>query len=598
MDVLKLSAKMGQTFNSSAGRPRRTTIATMVFACLPASLIPLGCGTSDPSDIAVFGLQAGDCGPSAVALFGKVPIRLAPIGGGDFSRVSLRVGASTTIEDDSAPFQLELDTTQLPDGKAQLVISGVGRGGDTVSKNLDVCVDNNGPQLTLLAPKADASVGIEDSGLRVRVRATDPLGVKQITATLGMPGVTQQRACDPPEGPDATCVLDPGKLSLSFGTAGSATLSLTVTARDQAGRESQVKRELKVKTRLNWRYFAGGPIRWAVANLPSGNVVVGTDAGTVRLVDQSGKEVCGWVAPAFNGRAEGIASAPTINADGSLAIFTTTKHVCAINTTNCKSAWCQSGLYFRSRPAIDNTKAIVYVGRYGENAAKGTLVAYRLATGAPVGSTPITETNNAAVVSSPTISADGNTVYIGSSDFKLYAIDSSDPTKLKQRWTYKTGAKIETRPLVTGGRIYITGFDGQIHALDPAGAKLSSFTFKAQAPFTSEAISSVDGTIYAGNLDEWLYALNSSGKEVNKFKIGRMHFTAPAAGQKGTVFAAQTKPGRLYGLTSKLAQVWSFRPSANDEHEFRATPLVVGNALYIGNTNGFLYSLDASPPEQ
>jgi len=235
---------------------------------------------------------------------------------------------------------------------------------------------------------------------------------------------------------------------------------------------------------------------------------------------------------------------------------------------------------------------VVYVALYGSTTTPPTLRAYAGATGALLGSFLLSDQLNEGASGSPTLSADGSTVYVGSSDKNLYAVDVTAPATMKSRWKHTTGAKVDTRPLVAQSRVYAAGFDGFLHAMDAAsGVRIDPFPWKTDAPFMADVTRSPHGTLYAGSLDESLYALDDGGKVLASYRLGRMQFTSPVP-NGDEILAATTKPGRLHVLSADLKPKWSWEPENGDQ--FRASPVVVDGRILIGNTNGFLYALDAT----
>jgi outer membrane protein assembly factor BamB len=63
--------------------------------------------------------------------------------------------------------------------------------------------------------------------------------------------------------------------------------------------------------------------------------------------------------------------------------------------------------------------------------------------------------------SSPVI--DRDSVYIGSTDGKVYALRLRDG---KKRWDFDTGNAVEAPPLLLGGRVYVGSLDGMLFAID------------------------------------------------------------------------------------------------------------------------------------
>jgi outer membrane protein assembly factor BamB len=86
------------------------------------------------------------------------------------------------------------------------------------------------------------------------------------------------------------------------------------------------------------------------------------------------------------------------------------------------------------------------------------------------------------ITSSPVI--DGDTLYFGSNDKKVYAItglSGSAPAAPKVKWTFATGDQVNATPLLDGGVLYIGGTDKVFYALDAAsGKKLWSATLEGR----------------------------------------------------------------------------------------------------------------------
>jgi len=62
------------------------------------------------------------------------------------------------------------------------------------------------------------------------------------------------------------------------------------------------------------------------------------------------------------------------------------------------------------------------------------------------------------VDSSPVVA--GGRVYIGSSDGRLYVLDSASGKKL---WEFEIGADVTASPAVAGGRLVIGAQDGKLY---------------------------------------------------------------------------------------------------------------------------------------
>ncbi len=108
----------------------------------------------------------------------------------------------------------------------------------------------------------------------------------------------------------------------------------------------------------------------------------------------------------------------------------------------------------------------------------------------------------------PAIANDG-TVYIGSDDDNLYAINPDGTLK----WTYLTGGNVRNSASIgADGTIYIGSDDDNLYALNPDGTEKWRFAAGGNVNLTTNAIGS-DGTIYIGSSSDKVFAVNPDGTE-------------------------------------------------------------------------------------
>jgi outer membrane protein assembly factor BamB len=113
------------------------------------------------------------------------------------------------------------------------------------------------------------------------------------------------------------------------------------------------------------------------------------------------------------------------------------------------------------------------------------------------------------VDSSPAIGSDG-TVYVGSRDKKLYAINPKSGVKL---WEFATrGPIVRSSPAIgSDGTVYVGSDDKKLYAINgKTGVKLWEFE-TGDWVSSSPAIGS-DGTVYVGSRDNKLYAIKTKSK--------------------------------------------------------------------------------------
>ena len=75
-----------------------------------------------------------------------------------------------------------------------------------------------------------------------------------------------------------------------------------------------------------------------------------------------------------------------------------------------------------------------------------------------------------AVATPPAVVHDGSedptvTVFVGSEDNRVYAIDQSDGT---EQWRFETDGRVLSGPAVVDGTVYVGSYDNYVYALDAA----------------------------------------------------------------------------------------------------------------------------------
>ena len=169
-------------------------------------------------------------------------------------------------------------------------------------------------------------------------------------------------------------------------------------------------------------------------------------------------------------------------------------------------------------------------GKKGDNVKPGTVL-WEFETGGEVHS-------------SPAIGSDG-TIYVGSNDNKLYAINGKTGVKL---WEFVTGQDVYSSPAIgSDGTVYVGSNDKNLYALHgQTGVKLWEFETD-DGVRSSPAIGS-DSTVYAGSNDNKLYAINGqTGDKLWEFEAGGRVFSSPAIGSDGTVYVG-SNDNKLYAI--------------------------------------------------
>lgn len=187
-----------------------------------------------------------------------------------------------------------------------------------------------------------------------------------------------------------------------------------------------------------------------------------------------------------------------------------------------------------------------------------------------------------AIRSSPVIGVDG-TIYIGSSDGRLYALYSNGTEK----WSFQTGDAIYSSPVVDyDDTIYIGSLNTKLFAINHDGSEKWNFS-TGEAIRSSPAIG-FNGTIYIGSTDKNLYAINPNGTEKWKFLTGIIKHSSPAIGSDGTIYIGSLD-SKLYAINSNGTEKWNVTFFLNVD----SSPAIGSDGtIYIGSNDDKLHAIN------
>ncbi|MFO7839833.1 MAG: PQQ-binding-like beta-propeller repeat protein [Desulfosalsimonadaceae bacterium] len=186
------------------------------------------------------------------------------------------------------------------------------------------------------------------------------------------------------------------------------------------------------------------------------------------------------------------------------------------------------------------------------------------------------------IESTPVVSADGETVFVGSEDGNLYAVDTQDGT---EKWRFHTNEQVDSAPAIGAeGNIYFGSADGHIYCVEPeAGALVWQFPAGGQGAkgsfYASPALDIETGRIYIGSTDHHLYALNMADGSLEwRFKTGSKIVSSPVIGHDHTVYQGSLDE-YLYALNPDGTKKWRFKAA----YEIRAAPaLDADGTIFVG----------------
>jgi len=187
----------------------------------------------------------------------------------------------------------------------------------------------------------------------------------------------------------------------------------------------------------------------------------------------------------------------------------------------------------------------------------------------------------------------GPTVYFGSSDGNLYAVDAM---KGSLKWKFKTGGIIHTSPALYNGTIFFGSWDTYLYALDAqTGKELWKFKTKEQPIYhvlegiqASPAV--FDSIVYFGARDGFFYALNvNTGGLIWNFAADNSWVLTTAAIKDSTVYFGTSDSYVLIALNAKTGKK-KYSMKANGY--LYSSPAIAGQTAYYGDFTGNLFALD------
>jgi eukaryotic-like serine/threonine-protein kinase len=188
-------------------------------------------------------------------------------------------------------------------------------------------------------------------------------------------------------------------------------------------------------------------------------------------------------------------------------------------------------------------------------------------------------------------------------------LNTSTVSLLVEKWTFRTGDRVESSPAVVDGVVYIGSNDGNVYAIDAQSGRRKWAFSTASRVMSSPAV--VDGVVYIGSGDNNLYALDAqSGQKKWAFQAGSSVSSSPVA-VDGVVYVG-SNDGNVYAINAQSGQKkWVFQagsimhsPPSGPQGPPRgppprpSSPAVVGGVVYIGTSDRNMYAIDAQSGQE
>ena len=248
----------------------------------------------------------------------------------------------------------------------------------------------------------------------------------------------------------------------------------------------------------------------------------------------------------------------------------------------------QTGNWVVSSPALSPDGKTLYVGSvdgylYALSAKKGSVL-WKVFLRGPVISSPSISINGNIYVVASTLSSES---YSATGTGYLYKITSGgNVTTL-----YTFPDIVGTSPLLdpNTGNVYIGCLDGNLYSISNTGNL--NWTFQSGGEIGSSPVLSNGGnTVYFGSANGYFYAVNASdGKMKWSFQTGAGIVSSPALDAKGNVYFGSTDD-YVYALTSSGSLIWKY----NTGSRIGSSPAISNGTLYIGNEAGYLDAINIS----
>jgi glucose dehydrogenase len=318
--------------------------------------------------------------------------------------------------------------------------------------------------------------------------------------------------------------------------------------------------------------------------------------------------------PNFTGDTD-IESSPTLDANGNIYIGSDDHFLYALDKDNGNELWrFDTGNNVESKPSVSDSRQTVYV-----EAESQFLFAVNISDGSQRWALDIDPGNvtfdDTELESSPAVGVDGTVndgmIYVGSKDGHLYAashaerIAGSGFPVVGTEWRYPSTGSIgvvRSSPAIdrTNGSIYFGSDDGNVYAVNPDGTEKWIFATAGPGAVRSSPAVAADGTIYIGSDDGHLYAINpSDGSEIWRFpsvasgsSVGEIRSTPAIDPSNGAIYVG-SNDGNVYTINPDGTEKWNFSPNLSSPQPLISSPAIgPGGIVYIGSDDGFLYAIN------
>ncbi len=284
------------------------------------------------------------------------------------------------------------------------------------------------------------------------------------------------------------------------------------------------------------------------------------------------------------GRSKPVGWSGVAVTDDALFVASLEGELVRLNKSDGEGVWTCPLVTSKEKVAVYGTPAadgdLVYVGGYdGRVYTVNSTSGYRERVYPPDG-------NLEPIVSGLVVS--GGRVYFGCNDGKVYALGADE---LRKEWEFQTGDKVWSTPVVNGETVYVSSFDKKVYALSAADGT-EKWHFEAEGAIVSAPLVYND-TVYIGSFDRHIYALDAADGSLrwrSEVEADKWFWAQPVA--YDNVIYAPNLDGKVYMLDAKNG--YEVAGPVELGSPVSSSPVVVGDKVIIASQEGRVFALDTS----
>lgn len=185
--------------------------------------------------------------------------------------------------------------------------------------------------------------------------------------------------------------------------------------------------------------------------------------------------------------------------------------------------------------------------------------------------------------------ADG-TLYLGGLDTGLRALDTTADGRSREKWHFTSPLSlrgyVRQPPWVTDGTVYVTDDSSGLHALDPATGAARWSTGLGSGSVTPSPVVAA-GVVYASTRHAPLRAFDAAtGEEIRSYPAESPSPPAVDPGG-GLLYVSDAEGLHAFGIGTAERQ-WTFPAGPTGPH----APALHGGAVWFGTDDGYVHAVD------